>query len=67
MHLLERISQRTIKYADLVRLQQWVASEPAAPDGNWHKDFGSFRLCGTGELPKTVLIAGMKPFGEEID
>jgi hypothetical protein len=52
-HLLARIDERAIKYGDLMRLQEWVASEPEAPDGNWYKDFGSFTLCGTGELPKT--------------
>ena len=66
-HLLARIDERTIKYGDLMLLQEWVASEPEAPDGNWYKDFGSFELCGTGELPKTVLTKGMMPFGDEID
>jgi hypothetical protein len=65
-HILQRIDERAIKYADLVRLQQWVASEPEAPAGNWFKDFGSFKLCGHAEFPKTVLTKGMKPFGEEI-
>jgi hypothetical protein len=40
---------------------------PNAPDGDWYKDFGSFKLCGTGELPKTVLTRGMTPFGDEIE
>ncbi|HTU45758.1 MAG TPA: hypothetical protein VMF91_11885 [Bryobacteraceae bacterium] len=66
-HLLSRIDERAIKYGDLMRLQEWVASEPEAPDGNWYKDFGSFKLCGTGEFPKTVLTKGMKPFGDEIE
>ncbi|HEY3938041.1 MAG TPA: hypothetical protein VGL97_11455 [Bryobacteraceae bacterium] len=66
-HILQWIDERSIKYADLVRLQEWVTSEPQAPDGNWYKDFGSFKLCGTGEFPKTVLLAEMTPFGVEID
>jgi hypothetical protein len=66
-HLLARVDERAIKYRDLMRLHEWVASEPEALDGNWYKDFGSFKLCGTGELPKTVLTKGMKPFGHEID
>ena len=65
-HILQPIDERAVKFNDLVRLQQWVASEPIAPEGNWYKDFGSFKLCGTGEFPKTVLIKGMKPFGDEI-
>jgi hypothetical protein len=66
-HLLERVEERRIPLADLRRLQSWAKSEPHAPDGAWFKDFGSFKLCGNGEYPKTVLIRGMKAFGEEID
>ncbi|HUK17727.1 MAG TPA: hypothetical protein VLW65_14985, partial [Bryobacteraceae bacterium] len=58
--------ERRIPLADLRRLQEWAKSNPAAPDGDWFKDFGSFKLCGSGEFPKTVLIKGMKPFGKEI-
>jgi hypothetical protein len=47
--------------------QRWVKSEPFAPDGDWYKDFGSFKLCGFGEYPRTVLTKGMAPFGEEIE
>ena len=66
-HLLKRIDERRIPLADLRKLQAWVKSEPHAPDGDWYKDFGTFKLCGSGELPKTVLIKGMKPYGEEIE
>jgi hypothetical protein len=48
-------------------LQEWVKTGPAAPEGDWHKDFGSFTLCGPGKFPKTVLTAGMAPFGARID
>ncbi len=65
-HILERVDQRRIPLADLRRLQAWVKSEPHAPDGDWYKDFGSFKLCGSGEYPKTVLIEPMKPYGQEI-
>ena len=33
----------------------------------WYKDFGSFKLCGSGPYPKTVLVRGMEPYGEEIE
>jgi len=42
-------------------------TSPQAPDGDWYKDFGSFLLCGSGEIPKTVLAKGMSAFGEPID
>jgi hypothetical protein len=48
-------------------LQEWVKSEPQAPDGDWYKDFGSFKLCGSGEYPRTVLTKDMKAFGEELE
>ena len=66
-HILERVDQRRIPLADLRRLQVWVKTEPHAPEGDWYKDFGSFKLCGTGEYPKTVLIKGMTPYGAEIE
>lgn len=66
-HLLERVQQRHITLADLSRLQQWVRSEPFAPDGDWYKDFGSFKLCGSGEYPRTVLTKDMQAFGDKID
>ena len=47
-------------------METLVKSEPLAPDGDWYKDFGSFKLYGRGKYPKTVLIKGMKPFGIEI-
>ena len=66
-HLLERVEERRISLGDLRLLQSWVRSDPEAPEGDWYKDFGSFVLCGTGELPKTVLARGMKPRGEAIE
>jgi hypothetical protein len=65
-HLLDRVQRREISVTDLGRLQDWVKSEPHAPDGDWYKDFGSFKLCGSGEYPRTVLTKNMKAFGEEI-
>ena len=32
-HLLERVQEREISFADLERLQKWVKSGPFAPDG----------------------------------
>jgi hypothetical protein len=67
LHLLERVREREVSLADLGRLQQWVKSDPFAPEGDWYKDFGSFKLCGSGQYPRTVLTKGMQAFGEEID
>jgi hypothetical protein len=61
------VAEREISLGDLQRLQGWVQSDPSAPDGDWYKVFGSFVLCGSGELPKTVLVKGMKPYGDPIE
>jgi hypothetical protein len=66
-HLLERVQEREITLADLRRLQEWVKSEPQAPEGDWYKDFGSFKLCGRSEYPTTVLAKGMAAFGNRIE
>jgi hypothetical protein len=66
-HILERVAQREITLAELRRLQEWVKSGPWAPEGDWYKDFGSFKLCGSGEYPRTVLSNSMKPFGQKIE
>jgi hypothetical protein len=41
-------------------------SEPEAPDGLWYKDFGSFKICGEGKLPKTFLLRGQAAKGKVI-
>ncbi len=66
-HLLQRVDERHISVGDLLTLQAWVRTGPLAPEGDWYKDFGSFLLCGSGNLPKTVLEKGMKPFGDPIE
>jgi hypothetical protein len=65
-HLRKRTHQRQISLADIELLRQWANTAPEAPAGDWYKDFGSFKLCGTGTYPKTVLAEDMQPFGEEI-
>jgi hypothetical protein len=66
-HILQRVAERHISLADLSRLQDWVKSEPDAPDGDWYEDFGSFKVCGSGEYPRTVLTKDMNAFGKEIE
>lgn len=57
-HLTERMKERAISLTDLNHLRIWMQSEPEVPEGDWYKDFGSFKICGRGSQPKTFLLAG---------
>jgi hypothetical protein len=39
---------------------------PEAPDGAWYKDFGSFKICGEGECPKSFLLRGQPAGGRKL-
>ncbi len=51
---------------DRYELKVWRESEPDAPDGPWFKDFGSFKICGEGKLPKRFLLKGKLPKGKPL-
>jgi hypothetical protein len=57
-HLLDRMRDRAISVADLNQLRLWIESHPEVPEGDWFKDFGSFKICGHGSYPKTFLSSG---------
>jgi hypothetical protein len=63
-HLVERMHDRKISLEDLNRLRVWIESKPEVPEGPWFKDFGSFKFCGEGKLPKRFLSAGHGAAGE---
>lgn len=65
-HLIERMHDRKISLDDLNRLRIWMETKPDVPEGNWYKDFGSFKLCGEGKYPKTFLLAGQVATGAQI-
>ena len=65
-HLFERLRERRISAVDLFQLKLWRESEPDAPDGLWYKDFGTFKVCGEGQYPKTFLLRGQPAKGEEL-
>ena len=65
-HLFDRLEDRQITVEDLYRLKVWRESEPEAPDGLWYKDFGSFKICGEGRLPKTFLLKGQAAKGQPL-
>jgi len=63
-HLIDRMRERAIGIADLNQLRLWIESEPEVPDGDWYKDFGSFKICGCGSLSETFLLRGRAAKGE---
>jgi hypothetical protein len=65
-HLIERLRDRSLSVQDLDRLRVWVESRPDVPEGAWYKDFGSFKLCGEGPLPKTFLLASQAAKGHRL-
>ena len=65
-HLIERLRDRAISISDLNQLRLWIDSQPEVPEGDWYKDFGSFKLCGAGSYPKTFLLPGQPAKGQAL-
>jgi hypothetical protein len=65
-HLIDRMNDRSVSIDDLSKLRFWIESQPVTPDGDWYKDFGSFKLCGKGPYPKTFLMRGQVAKGKAI-
>jgi len=65
-HLIDRMRERQITHVELTQLRVWVESSPEVPIGDWYKDFGSFKICGRGSLPKTFLLKGQVAKGESL-
>lgn len=65
-HLIDRMRDRTISVADLNQLRLWIDTKPEVPEGDWFKDFGSFKICGQGPLAKTFLLRGQVNKGQEL-
>jgi hypothetical protein len=65
-HLIDRMRSRTISVTDLNQLRLWIETHPQVPEGEWYKDFGSFKICGSGSYPKTFLLRGQAAKGEAL-
>ena len=65
-HLVERMRDRAISIADLNQLRLWIDSRPEVPEGDWYRDFGSFKICGKGSFPKTLLLRGQAATGQAL-
>jgi len=66
-HLIDRMHDRSIGVGDLNQLRLWMESKPEVPEGDWYKDFGSFKICGHGSLPKTFLLRGQAAKGKAVE
>ena len=65
-HLIQRMADRSITIEDLKQLRLWVESNPEVPEGEWYKDFGSFKVCGEEPYPKTFLLPGQPARGNQL-
>ena len=65
-HLFLRARERAIFDDDLFQLKTWRESNPEAPEGEWYKDFGSFKICGEGKYPKTFLLRNQVAKGKRL-
>jgi len=67
-HLEDRLKdpERSITEDDMIRLTNWIRTNPEVPNGEWCKDFGSFKLAGEGAIPKTFLAKDQPCKGKQI-
>lgn len=65
-HLIDRMRDRALGIGDLNQLRLWIESKPEVPEGDWYKDFGSFKICGQGSFPKTFLLRGQAATGKAV-
>ena len=64
--MIDRMFDRAISIADLNQLRLWIESNPEVPEDEWYKDFGSFKICGAGSIPKTFLLRGQAARGKAL-
>ena len=65
-HLQDRVKDRSITEDDMIRLANWIKTNPEVPHSEWCKDFCTFTLAGEGAIPKTFLMKGQPCKGKRI-
>ena len=65
-HMRDRLRVRQITEDDMVKLMVWISTNPEVPEGQWGKDFGTFKLVGSGALPGTLLTGDQPCYGTKI-
>jgi hypothetical protein len=63
VHVQQRLRDRTITEDDMLRLTNWIRTNPEVPKAECCKDLGTFTLAGEGEIPKTFLTKGLRARG----
>jgi len=64
--LADRVRAREISAEDIRKLQEWIETNPEVPEGEWCKDFGSFKVVGKGAVPSTFLTAHQPCWGTKL-
>ena len=65
-HLIERMRDREVSLPDLNQLRLWVEMRPEVPEGDWYKDFGSFKICGSGTVSQDLSPPRQAAKGEAL-
>jgi len=65
-HLEDRLRTRQLTKQDMIRLMDWVLSNPEMPEVFRCEDFGSFKLTGEGSTSKTFLKPDQACLGKQI-
>jgi len=63
-HAIDQMRDRAINVSDLNQRRLCIETRPEASEGEWYKDFGSFKICGSGRYPKTFLLRSQAARGE---
>jgi hypothetical protein len=64
--LLDRVRTREITVDDLMAFNDWAQIARQYPDGDWCKDFGTFKAVGTGLELDTFLSREQPCWGEKL-
>jgi hypothetical protein len=64
--LLDRVRTREISVDDLMAFNEWAQSTRQYPDGDWCKDFGTFKAVGKGLEVATFLSHDQPCWGQQL-
>jgi hypothetical protein len=65
--LLDRIRTREISVDDLMAFHEWAQATREYPNGEWCKDFGTFKAVGKGLELATFLSQDQPCWGQRLE